>query len=386
MEEVFKTINGFTKLREMRKKRVSVVNTNLEIKSNNNTALSYMDELFHPDGANGVFQCEKSVNEKKLRIYNLHIDKKIVLKLGGVIEESWEYIGDCYPQWMGLYKKYKYDSYTAYMELNDTNDSTAHFILENEEEMYIISSIGTYDYKTLCRIVREIGVRKLESEGYIVFHASMVDFDGNGVLVIGNSGSGKTTLALSLCKHEGGRFVANDRVMVKVMPDGTFAAIPFSFPARLNFGTLTTLGLEDKYEDWKLRIPRPNNDSDWDSFNGNKKMHILPMELEKIMNITTCAFSRPIAVVMPSFAKDNECCGIFAETDRDVLTSNCYTPYDPHFVDDWMVQREVSLEWLQHTSDMTVERLLEITNLKMRYTFDKYADLRKEVIHRVRML
>ena len=41
-------------------------------------------------------------------------------------------------------------------------------------------------------------------------HSACVDFDGNGVLILGKEGSGKTTTAINLCQKYGASLVAND--------------------------------------------------------------------------------------------------------------------------------------------------------------------------------
>lgn len=56
-------------------------------------------------------------------------------------------------------------------------------------------------------------------------HASCVDFDGKGVLILGASGSGKSSLALA-CMSLGARLVGDDYVELSVEADGVYANSP----------------------------------------------------------------------------------------------------------------------------------------------------------------
>ena len=56
-------------------------------------------------------------------------------------------------------------------------------------------------------------------------HASCVDFDGHGVLILGSSGSGKSSLALA-CISIGARLVGDDYVDLNVEQGAIIARPP----------------------------------------------------------------------------------------------------------------------------------------------------------------
>ena len=57
-------------------------------------------------------------------------------------------------------------------------------------------------------------------------HATAVEIDKNGILIIGASGSGKSDLALRLIENKGATLVADDRVDLDVEGDKLFGICP----------------------------------------------------------------------------------------------------------------------------------------------------------------
>jgi len=57
-------------------------------------------------------------------------------------------------------------------------------------------------------------------------HATCVDMNGAGILLLGKSGSGKSDLALRLIENKGARLVADDRVNLYVDNQKLIASVP----------------------------------------------------------------------------------------------------------------------------------------------------------------
>ena len=83
----------------------------------------------------------------------------------------------------------------------------------------------------------------------LLFHASLVDYRGHGVLFTGYSGVGKTTQAKLWAKYMGADIVNGDKVLVRHTPDGWFAyGLPwkgsssYCLNRRLPLAGITVLG------------------------------------------------------------------------------------------------------------------------------------------------
>lgn len=99
------------------------------------------------------------------------------------------------------------------------------FLIDTEE--YICVKTSEFDFKiftngsknsekNLIRIIREILIRALESNGYFYMHGTGIEIYDKGILLLGESGSGKTTFLTKLNEiNTKERFVSNDRVFLK---------------------------------------------------------------------------------------------------------------------------------------------------------------------------
>ena len=54
-----------------------------------------------------------------------------------------------------------------------------------------------------------------QRKGLLTFHSSAISVNNNGVLFIGAAGSGKTTLALTAEFANSGKFISNNRTVIK---------------------------------------------------------------------------------------------------------------------------------------------------------------------------
>ncbi len=73
--------------------------------------------------------------------------------------------------------------------------------------------------------------------GWLLGHASAMQFDHKGVAFAGLSGGGKSTLMLHLLEH-GQHFISNDRLLMKINPDGSLNMRGIPKQPRINPGTI----------------------------------------------------------------------------------------------------------------------------------------------------
>jgi hypothetical protein len=201
------------------------------------------------------------------------------------VKENGVNVGSCMQQLNGHYEKYIMKNALVYLSPRIDKGATQNIIWKEQDTLVLFSAQGKYDYKLLTRVLREIAYRKLEADGWVALHASGIQHNGVGLIIMGGAAVGKTTLALSMCVKMGWSFLSNDKLIIKQDSDGQLIATGFSSSARLNYGTLRELGYESEYESWKLKNDIPMETSDWKSFNGKNKLSILPNELKVNLGI-----------------------------------------------------------------------------------------------------
>ena len=72
----------------------------------------------------------------------------------------------------------------------------------------------------VMRVVRELAMNHVCRNGGLLIHGSSFSLQGRGILVAGPKRSGKTTMLIHASRHPAVRYVANDRVLVR-LDDGT---------------------------------------------------------------------------------------------------------------------------------------------------------------------
>ena len=308
---------------------IRVLDQHYIVQSTSEKWLNYCDLLFYPEGANGIAMhasATTAVNPHKIQCIETTRQK-----VDALIEETvlcGSFLGFRRPQWKGIYSNYKYEHYNVYIQPYDDSTSTAHIIVQDHENFVLIASAGHYASKALSRHIRELAVRLHENAGDIIMHASLVDYQGKGILIVGESGAGKTTVALSLCKYLGAKLIANDRVLVKhCKSDGKLHACAFAFPIRLNYGTLITLEAEAAYKEWKLLHTLPSENSDWTEFDGKEKLHILPGEANMCLGIELAADTVIDIVLEPHHEQNINQAGLFPVTSNNTIYSNVWNKH-----------------------------------------------------------
>ncbi len=74
----------------------------------------------------------------------------------------------------------------------------------------------------LMRIVREFVMMYAARAGSLLLHAAAVEIGGRAVVIAGPKHAGKTTMLLHALLHEGGRYISNDRVAIRVDGERAF--------------------------------------------------------------------------------------------------------------------------------------------------------------------
>lgn len=77
-------------------------------------------------------------------------------------------------------------------------------------------------------------------------HATLVSFNGNGILFIGESGSGKSDLALRMIFEKGAILVADDRVDLTVIDNQLYGSAPKELYKRIEIRGLGIAQLKAK--------------------------------------------------------------------------------------------------------------------------------------------
>ncbi|MBQ8631341.1 MAG: HPr kinase/phosphatase C-terminal domain-containing protein [Alphaproteobacteria bacterium] len=79
-------------------------------------------------------------------------------------------------------------------------------------------------------------------------HASCVDYDGKGILLLGASGSGKSGLCLELILNYNAMLVADDRVELTAKAGGVYASAPENIKGLLEVRNVGILRLPVREE------------------------------------------------------------------------------------------------------------------------------------------
>jgi hypothetical protein len=220
----------------------------------------------------------------------------------------------------------------------------------------------------LARHLREIGYRLAENDGWICLHASAADLDGQAVAIVGDSGAGKTTMALALSARHGWRFLANDRLMVRLDPStGSLRAVAMPCPIRVNSGTLRGLAINDAHE-WDLSRPKPGHDSDWSQFRGAAKLNVLPSEWRELAGTDLSPAGSLAAVLLPAPVLDGaEVCIAKHPGPTAAITAQCMSPDDPVYVTDWLERRTITPELVRAHAHQVVAALTALPALSVSF-------------------
>lgn len=360
------------------KDNIEITGQQYRIICNTNLPIEYLRDIIYPNGANGItFLSAETSDNNSIIVEICIINKENFYSVYDQVKSEGQYIGKCIQQKYGFYDKYEYDGvYYIYPDFDDSG--TPNLVYDNGQKMIFLSVEGHFDYKLLARTIREIAYRRLESNGYVCVHSSAVQLNGKGVLIVGDSAAGKTTLSLSLCRFFDGKYMTNDKTLIKDI-NGDLYATPFSAAVRLNYGTLNTLRMEDHFDKWNLKIKRPTDQSDWKEFNGVHKLNLLPKEVNEILGFDVLASTKIDYVIYPKINMNLKEYIIEHKAIEDVLKRNICTPDDEQFPQDWLECRTISHDELQLNANNVVGKIIQGNNLYIQYSFDHYDKLLQHV-------
>ncbi|MFC9331443.1 hypothetical protein [Kitasatospora sp. NPDC057015] len=221
-------------------------------------------------------------------------------------------------------------------------------IVRHPDGYTVITCDDTDATMNAARHLREIGYRRAEDDGWVCLHASAATLDGRGILIVGDSGAGKSSLALALAAAQGGAFLSNDRTMITTESDAAPRAVAMPGPIRLNGGTLQALGFAGARQ-WDLTRPKPATDTDWQTFHGASKLHILPAEWHERTGTPLTPDATVDLIVFPQIVQDAEELHLQVARSgpaRELLAAQCMSPGDDIYVHDWLSIRTSSTERL----------------------------------------
>lgn len=308
---------------------ISVLDEKYTIYTNYSKSIAYFKGLFYPCGVNGVSVIEDTTENKNIIRCIQSVDKQIFWKLVKLVKNHWRLKGKVSPVINGYYDMYEMEDSKCFIQDYANTSSEEHIIFLKGGNYSIISINALHEYMILSRFVREIGFRKLKNNGFIGLHASAVEINSHGYLIIGDSGAGKSTLALTLGKYYKAKYISNDRIMIKVTDD-EIIAIPFGMPIKVNYGTLKTLEVQNDFEKWDNMIPLISKDTFYD-YNGENKLNLLPKEIEKFMNINVGSIINVKGIIFPSVNGNYK-----KSSNYEIIKRNCYFEKEPVYIEDWL--------------------------------------------------
>lgn len=307
--------------------------------------LNYMEKLFHPQKE--LFE-NRGMNKRidQLRvIYDLTANHSELSDIVQNIKKQYRMTGISYPTKNVPFEIYVVENLKVQVSSDGMGDDL-HIIVEGHDHLTFLSCMNDDRIMKPSRHIREIIFRLLENNGFVCLHASAIEFDGKGVLIIGNSGAGKTTTSLGLAHFTQAGYLANDGVLVRREADGSLLAYGLPLPIGMNYGTLKAMGWTSIYNNY-LTLPKPTEDSDWRNFNGKGKLRLLPSELQEITGIKLVPKINISTVLYPNIDSIRNKWDIYdCQPKISLIRENAYTPIHPVFRSDFLSKRKKSEEEL----------------------------------------
>lgn len=138
-----------------------------------------------------------------------------------------------------------------------------------------------------------------------VLHASAVDIEGRGVLILGASGSGKSGLALTLMGY-GARLVADDRVVLHRSNKGLIASAPATIAGRIEargIGILSAHHVENSL----VRLVVIMDEMETDRLPPRRSKKVLGISLPMLHNTGNAYFAPSVLQYLKSGAMSEQC-------------------------------------------------------------------------------
>lgn len=257
--------------------------------------------------------------------------------------------------------------------VTDTGAAIAPQVVARHADGYTVITVDDTDAAmNAARHLREIGYRRAENDGWVCLHASAATIDGRGILFVGNSGAGKSSLALAVAAADDGAFLSNDRTMIAISPDAAPRAVAMPGPIRLNGGTLSALGLSHASR-WNLARPKPASGSDWQSFQGSNKLHILPEEWRERTGTPLLSSAAVELIVFPQVIHGNhkiDSCLNSTRPSSEALGGSVHVTGDDIYVCDWLSIRHGNTDKQGVNSADVLDALARRPSMDLRFGTD----------------
>ncbi|MDD6387793.1 MAG: hypothetical protein PUA68_01855 [Bacilli bacterium] len=286
-----------------------------------------------------------------------------------------------------LYSKFDKDKST----LIDTFKNQQHYRLDNkfmiDSEDYICVRESEFDFKLftngsrysekyLIRVIREILIRVLETNGYFYMHGTGIEIYDKGILLLGESSSGKTTFATRLNEiNTPQKFLSNDRVFLK-----KDEMCYFPLPIIYAMGTVKSCReLDNYFRDTHVLETRRNGN--YILARSNTKCDIPLTDIREIFpHIQNVSSMKVDVVIFPKIDGDSVVVSELDENEiKSRLNASNFTPEDTESKRrEWLVHRNILLEEIEENKRRLNEYL--IRNKKIfEVTYSK-SSTKKEIV------
>lgn len=170
----------------------------------------------------------------------------------------------------------------------------------------------------VMRFLREHLILSMIKQGWIMFHAAMIEKNGRGIAVIGNKNAGKTASMLKLIQNGRFHFVSNDKIMIRRTKMGDLEVI--SFPISMGIREKVYLLYQNIFKEYECTYD--GNYINYKEKNNlliEKKRYYSVDEIVKIMNTKYVNRTVLKAAYMPKFDSSADTCYIEKIMKQDFL-------------------------------------------------------------------
>ncbi len=253
-------------------------------------------------------------------------------------------------------------AYTAFLSTGQTlalfhqvPAKTGYWVIRRARQIFILTTAYTrHCSRLLLRVLREILYRSWENRGGIALHAAALQWQEQGVLLVGPHGAGKTTLLLDLLREPQTAYIGNDHVFIACPPDG-------QGPPRILGGLPLVIRCGQE-----MLAARPYLQSFVSAEHSEEKREVTPRAL---MQALGCRFQgqAPLhALLFPVFSPQThgvDLTDTSPEQARVLLQQEAYTPTDEQWRRPWILPRDQTEEMLARQGKALINHLVQIRPL-----------------------